>query len=42
MTDALEIRGLTKRFAGRPAVDGLYLSIPPGEFHAILGPNGAG
>ena len=42
MTDALEIRGLTKRFAGRPAVDGLDLSIPPGEFHAILGPNGAG
>ena len=42
MTDALEIRGLTKRFAGRPAVDGLDLSIRPGEFHAILGPNGAG
>ena len=42
MTAALEIRGLTKRFAGRAAVDGLDLSIPAGEFHAILGPNGAG
>jgi ABC-2 type transport system ATP-binding protein len=42
VTAALEIRGLVKRFGGRPAVDGLDLSIPPGEFHAILGPNGAG
>jgi ABC-2 type transport system ATP-binding protein len=42
VTPALEIRGLVKKFAGRPAVDGLDLSIAPGEFHAILGPNGAG
>jgi ABC-2 type transport system ATP-binding protein len=42
MTPALEIRGLVKRFGGRPAVEGIDLSIAPGELHAILGPNGAG
>ena len=42
MADALEIRGLVKRFGGHTAVDGLDLSIPRGEFHALLGPNGAG
>jgi ABC-2 type transport system ATP-binding protein len=38
---ALELRSLTKSF-GRPAVDGLDLSIAAGEFYALLGPNGAG
>jgi ABC-2 type transport system ATP-binding protein len=38
---ALEIRGLAKRFE-RPAVDGLDLSVPAGEFYTLLGPNGAG
>jgi ABC-2 type transport system ATP-binding protein len=38
---ALEIRGLVKSF-GRPAVDGLDLSVRAGEFYALLGPNGAG
>jgi ABC-2 type transport system ATP-binding protein len=42
VTAALEIRGLVKRFGARPAVDGLDLSIAPGQLHAILGPNGAG
>jgi ABC-2 type transport system ATP-binding protein len=41
MTPALEIRQLRKSF-GRPAVDGLDLTIAPGEFYALLGPNGAG
>ncbi|MDI4635119.1 ABC transporter ATP-binding protein [Pelomonas sp. V22] len=41
-TAALEIAGLVKQFGGKPAVDGLNLSIPRGEFHALLGPNGAG
>jgi ABC-2 type transport system ATP-binding protein len=38
---ALKIRGLTKSFE-RPAVDGLDLSVPAGEFYTLLGPNGAG
>ena len=38
---ALEVRGLDKRF-DRPAVDGLDLSVPAGEFYTLLGPNGAG
>jgi ABC-2 type transport system ATP-binding protein len=38
---ALEIRGLQKNF-GRPAVDGLDLTVRAGEFYSLLGPNGAG
>ena len=38
---ALELRGLRKNFA-RPAVDGLDLTIAPGELFAFLGANGAG
>src|SRR6195256_4801989 len=38
---ALEIRGLAKRFE-RPAVDGMDLAVPAGEFYTLLGPNGAG
>lgn len=44
MTDtpaALRLAGLTKHF-GRPAVDGLDLTVRRGEFYALLGPNGAG
>lgn len=39
---AIEIRGLTKTFRGRMAVDGLDLSIGRGEVFALLGQNGAG
>jgi ABC-2 type transport system ATP-binding protein len=38
---ALHLRGLHKSF-GRPAVDGLDLSVRRGELYALLGPNGAG
>jgi ABC-2 type transport system ATP-binding protein len=38
---ALRIRGLAKSFE-RPAVDGLDLCVPAGEFYTLLGPNGAG
>jgi ABC-2 type transport system ATP-binding protein len=42
MTDALSIRGLTKRFGAKVAVDDLTLSVRAGELYALLGPNGAG
>ena len=38
----LEIEGLTKRFGGVVAADGISLALLPGELHAIIGPNGAG
>ena len=40
-TPALEIQNLRKSF-GKPAVDGLDLTIRAGETYALLGPNGAG
>src|SRR3954454_830936 len=41
-TPAVALRGLTKRFGAVTAVDGLDLTIQPGEIVAFLGPNGAG
>jgi ABC-2 type transport system ATP-binding protein len=38
---ALQLRALRKSF-GRPAVDGLDLTVRRGELYALLGPNGAG
>jgi branched-chain amino acid transport system ATP-binding protein len=38
----LEVRSLTKRFAGVCAVDGVSFSVGGGQVHAIIGPNGAG
>ena len=38
----LETAGLTKRFRGRTAVDGLDLRVPAGCAYGLLGPNGAG
>ena len=42
MTDALSIRGLSKTFGGKVAVDDLSLTVRAGELYALLGPNGAG
>lgn len=42
MTLALEMRGITKRFPGVVANDGVDLQIAKGEIHALLGENGAG
>ncbi|HVU15955.1 MAG TPA: sugar ABC transporter ATP-binding protein [Candidatus Didemnitutus sp.] len=38
----LTVRGLTKRFAGVAALDGVDFTVRPGEIHALLGENGAG
>ena len=42
MTDALELRGLSKRFGGAVAVADLSLTVPHGSFYGLVGPNGAG
>ncbi len=39
---AIEIVGLTKSFGPAIALDGLDLSVEPGEVHGFLGPNGSG
>ena len=39
---ALEVRGLTRKFGARVAVDDLHLTVLPGDVYGFLGPNGAG
>ena len=38
----LAVRALHRHFAGLQALDGVDLSVRPGELLAIIGPNGAG
>ncbi|WP_369721543.1 ABC transporter ATP-binding protein [Bradyrhizobium sp. LLZ17] len=38
----LSLRGLTRRFGGLTAVDGIDLDLAKGELISIIGPNGAG
>jgi ABC-2 type transport system ATP-binding protein len=38
----IEARGLVKRYGAVTAVDGIDLTIRPGEIFGLLGPNGAG
>ena len=39
---AVEIRGLSKSFGRTKALDGLDLTVAPGDITGFLGPNGAG
>ncbi|UCD23609.1 MAG: ATP-binding cassette domain-containing protein [Gemmatimonadota bacterium] len=39
---AVELEGVTKRFAGHTAVRDLNLTVPRGSVYGLLGPNGAG
>ena len=41
-TPVLEIHGLSKRFGGVRAVDGVSLSLEPGRIYGLIGPNGSG
>jgi branched-chain amino acid transport system ATP-binding protein len=38
----LTVRGLTKRFGGLVAVDGVDVVVAPGEIVSLIGPNGSG
>jgi len=38
----IQVEGLVKAYGRFTAVDGVSLSVPPGQIHGFLGPNGAG
>jgi len=42
MNDILEVRGVTRRFAGLVAVDNVSFTLGQGEILGLIGPNGAG
>jgi len=39
---AIDVRGLTKRFGRKTAVNGIDIQVPDGEVWGFLGPNGSG
>jgi branched-chain amino acid transport system ATP-binding protein len=42
MSNAIELKGVTKSFGNTAIIRGVDLAVPRGERHAIIGPNGAG
>lgn len=42
MTNAIELRGVTKSFGKNVAVNNLDLSVPEGSIYGFIGPNGSG
>jgi len=42
MSNAIELRGVTKNFGNTAIIRGVDLAVARGERHAIIGPNGAG
>ena len=41
-TELFSVRGVSKRFGGVLALDGVDFDLRRGEIHALLGENGAG
>ena len=42
VANAVEMRGITKRYGALTATDGVDLAVAKGEIHAVVGENGAG
>jgi ribose transport system ATP-binding protein len=42
VTPRLEVRGLSKTFAGVTVLEDAHLALAPGEIHALVGQNGSG
>jgi len=42
MSALLQVRGISKRFGGFVALDGITLDVQPGERVGLIGPNGSG
>jgi iron(III) transport system ATP-binding protein len=42
MISAIALEGIRLRYAGRSVIDGLSLTVEPGEVLAVLGPSGSG
>lgn len=42
MPTTFELQGITKRFGGTTALDGVSVAFKQGEVHAVIGENGAG
>ena len=39
---AIDVKGLTKRFGQKTAVNAVDIAVPEGEVWGFLGPNGSG
>ena len=42
LTPVLEVRGVSAAFGSRTILDGIHLSVAPGELVVLMGPSGAG
>ena len=42
MDHLLEVKGVSKSFAGLRAIQNVSFAVRPGDLFAVIGPNGAG